>query len=54
MMGTLETARKLGVSKRTVHRLVKRGELTPLMAAPGGAYLFDDHDVAECARKANQ
>lgn len=48
LIGSVEAARILGKSPRTVHRMVDAGELTPVMVAPGGfkgAYLFDRADV---------
>ena len=42
-MSTVQAAEHLGVSPRTVQRLVISGELEPLAKLPGktGAYLFD-------------
>lgn len=43
LIGTAEAARILGRSPRTVHRMVRNGELTPEITAPGGhhgTYLF--------------
>lgn len=48
LVGTVEAARILGKSPRTVHRMVKAGVLTPVITAPGGfagSYLFDRADV---------
>jgi excisionase family DNA binding protein len=53
LLGTAETARLLKRSHRTVHRLVKSGQLTPYMTAPGGfagSYLFLRSDVEALAR----
>lgn len=52
LLGTTEAAERLGVSVRTVHRLVARGNLTPAGKLPGdtGAYLFDAADIAMLAR----
>ena len=46
-MSTAEVAKHLQVSRRTVHRMVGRGEL-PAVKLPGrtGAYVFDRHVVA--------
>lgn len=43
LLGTTEAAALLGVSVRTIHRIVTRGHLTPITKLPGstGAYLFD-------------
>jgi excisionase family DNA binding protein len=45
--GTAEAARKLGVSVRTVHRLVAAGKLKTALKLPGdtGAYLFHPRDL---------
>lgn len=52
LIGTVEAARILGKSPRTVHRLVESGQLTPAITAPGGfagAFLFDRTDVEALA-----
>lgn len=51
LLGTTEAAERLGVSVRTIHRLVARGHLTPATKLPGstGAYLFAAADVAALA-----
>lgn len=52
LIGSVEAARRLGKSSRTVHRLVASGELVPAVIAPGGqvgAFLFDAADVARLA-----
>lgn len=44
LISSPEAARILKRSLRTVHRMVKSGELTPALTAPGGphgAYLFE-------------
>ena len=48
---TLDVAQRLKVSRRTVARLVRSGELTPIIKAPGpkGAYLFDPTEVERVA-----
>ncbi len=48
-----EAANRLGVSIRTIHRLVARGDLAPARKLPGatGAYLFDADDVTAAAIK---
>lgn len=45
---TADVARRLEVDVRTVHRMVRRGELVPAMKVPGlrGALLFDAAEVA--------
>lgn len=48
MQITTEAAAKiLGVSSRTIHRLVAAGRLRPAIKLPGirGAYLFDEDAV---------
>lgn len=42
-----QVANQLGVSLRTVHRLVAAGRLTPAQKLPGpnGAFLFDPADI---------
>ena len=47
LIGSVEAARILGKSPRTVHRLVESGALTPVLTAPGGAgvFMFDRADV---------
>lgn len=51
LLGTTEAAERLGVSVRTIHRLVARGHLAPAAKLPGstGAYLFTSADVAAIA-----
>lgn len=46
-----EAAQSLGVSIATVHRRVKRGDITPAMQLPGptGAYLLRRSDVLALA-----
>ena len=46
-----EAAEQLGVSVRTVHRMVSAGELTPTIKLRGlrGAYLFDADQIARKA-----
>lgn len=48
LIGTAEAAQILGKSHRTIHRLVKSGDLKPAMTAPGGpagVFLFRKADV---------
>jgi hypothetical protein len=48
LIGSVEVARILGKSPRTVHRMVKSGELVPVLTAPGGAagvFLFRRSDI---------
>lgn len=47
VIATAETAELLGVSVRTVHRMVAQGMLPPAGKLPGrtGSYLFDEGDV---------
>jgi len=52
LIGSVEVARMLGKSPRTIHRLVEVGALTPVLTAPGGAhgaYLFRRADVERLA-----
>lgn len=48
-----QAALRLGVSARTVHRMVLAHELQPVTKLPGpnGAYLFDSDDIEEAAKK---
>lgn len=55
LIGSVAAARILGKSPRSIHRLVKSGELTPALIAPGGfagSYLFNRADVEALARAA--
>lgn len=55
LIGTVEAARILDKSPRTVHRMVKAGRLTPAMKAPGGfagAFLFDRDEILALAEAA--
>lgn len=49
---TAQAAEALGVSVRTVHRMVSAGTLTPTMKLPGttGAYLLDAAEVENVKR----
>lgn len=52
LIGSAEAARILGKSPRTIHRLVKAGDLNPVYTAPGGqhgSYLFDRDEVERLA-----
>lgn len=52
LIGTAEAARILDKSHRTIHRLVKSGDLIPAMTAPGGpsgVFLFRKADVEALA-----
>lgn len=60
LIGSTKAATILGISARTVHRLVKAGDMTPAITAPGGyagVYLFTREEVdrvkAERAEKAS-
>lgn len=46
-----QTALRLGVSARTVHRMVRAHQLEPVTKLPGpnGAYLFDEAHVKQFA-----
>lgn len=53
LIGTKATADLLGVSHRTVHRLVVNGDLEPAFTAPGGphgVFLFDPAEVDELVK----
>lgn len=48
LISSPQAAAILGVSPRTVHRMVAAGTLSPMLTAPGGphgAYLFAREDV---------
>ena len=47
MHNTRQAADELGVSIRTIHRLVDSGDLTPAVKVPGktGAFLFEEAEV---------
>lgn len=47
LISTAELAKELGVHVRTIHRMVKRGQLSTHLRAPGekGAWLFLREDV---------
>lgn len=49
---TAEAAQMLGVSVRTVHRMVTAGTLTPTIKLPGvtGAYLLESDEVQNVKR----
>ncbi len=50
LIGTAEAARLLGVSRWTIARRVRNGQLRPYrqMLGPTGAYLFDPADILAC------
>lgn len=50
-ISTGEAATRLGVSIRTIHRLVRDGELAPAVKFPGktGGFMFDEDEVGRCA-----
>lgn len=49
LTSTREVAQRLGITVRSVARIVERGELTPAAKAPGprGAFMFDPTAVDE-------
>ena len=55
LMGAAEAARRLGVSKDTLIRMVARGDLEPVDKLPGinGAYLFWRSVIEQLASKAS-
>jgi excisionase family DNA binding protein len=46
-----EAARLIGISKITLLRAVKRGEIAPAMRTPGGCLRFSSAAVEEFTRK---
>jgi excisionase family DNA binding protein len=53
LLSSGDVARLLGCSPRTVHRLVKAGDLQPVhkLDGPNGAFLFHADAVEELARQ---
>ena len=53
---TTEAARRLGVSRRTLTRMVRSGVLRPVLKAPGlkGAYFFDPAEIDRVAAEGAQ
>lgn len=53
LLTTAQVASQLGVSVRTVHRLIDRDEISVHTKVPGlrGAYLFDADEVERIERK---
>lgn len=53
VLSTREVAARLRVSRPTVHRMVRRGELTVVRQLSGlrGAYLFDAEEVDTVRRR---
>ncbi len=49
MIGAATRAR--GISDATLHRAARRGEIIPVMRAPGGFARFDNGDVSTCAAR---
>lgn len=51
LLPTAEAAQKLNCDVRTIHRMVARGDLTPVVQAPGlrGAMLFDSEEIERLA-----
>jgi predicted site-specific integrase-resolvase len=51
LVPTAEAAKILRVDVRTVHRLVRKGRITPLAKTPGlrGAYLFTVDEIERVA-----
>lgn len=47
LIGVAEASEITGLDRRTIHRKVDRGELTPVSKLPGlrGAYIFDRNEV---------
>ena len=54
LIGTAEAARILGRSHRTVHRMVRDGELTPALTAPGGPAGVVSHSQAAAWQQQQQ
>lgn len=49
LLTTAQVAAMIGVNRRTVLRMVARGELVPFMRTEGGAYLFRADDTVDGA-----
>lgn len=51
LLSTADTARRLGLTTRTIARLVASGRISAAVRAPGvrGAYLFDPDEVERFA-----
>lgn len=57
LIGTAEAARLIERSPRTIHRLVRAKQLTPVHTAPGGhhgAWLFSRADVEAIKAERNK
>jgi excisionase family DNA binding protein len=53
LIGTAEAAQTLGLSHKTIYRMVEDGRLTPAMKGPGGpngSFLFNRSDIDELAK----
>lgn len=53
LIGVAEASQITGLDKRTLHRKVERGELTPVSKLPGlrGAYIFNRSEIEKLARE---
>lgn len=50
LLSTGETARRLGLSRTSLQRYVKAGQIEPDLVTPGGHYRFDPEHVREQLR----
>jgi len=50
MLSTGETARRLGLSRSSLWRYVKAGQIEPDLVTPGGHYRFNPEHVREQLR----
>lgn len=50
LLTSSEAAARLGISKCTLLRAMRRGEIRPLLQTPGGYYRFDRADIEDYAR----
>jgi len=51
LLSTGEAARRLGLTRHTLARAVRRGDLVPALRTPGGAYRFRPAAIAAYARR---
>lgn len=51
LIGVAEASEIAGIDRRTIHRMVDRGELAPASKLPGlrGAYIFNRADIERIA-----
>lgn len=55
LIGVAEAAAIVGVDRRTIHRMVQRGELATASKLPGlrGAYVFNRADIDSLRERAS-